>query len=186
MEGPVVGAVLAGGRSSRMGTDKAALEIEGRPMAAWVVESFHKAGIDRIVLAGGDPALASRLEIEYVADEVAGMGPLAGLGAVMSLAEVVVTTPCDVPYVNSVDIRNILEALQNGSCDAVCVLGPRGIEPLISAWRSSRCSAAVEMRLGSRNLSALGLLDDLDFGEVPTIDATSLRNLNDLEDLRRR
>ena len=166
-----------------MGSDKASVEIEGRPMSAWVLGALRDAGVDRVVLAGGDPGLAALLEIEHIADECVGMGPLGGLNAVMSLAELVVITPCDVPYVSSVDLRNIIDSLRNNENDVVCVLGPSGREPLISAWRSSRCRAAVEGRLRSRNRSAFGLLDDLDVGEVFTVDAASLRNLNEASDL---
>lgn len=73
----MLGAILAGGRSTRMGGDKAAIEVEGRTMLDWVVSALT-AACDQVVVAGGSrpPDLA----LEIVPDpEAEHRGPLAGL-----------------------------------------------------------------------------------------------------------
>ena len=48
------GAVLTGGRSSRMGRDKATLPVDGVPMAARVADALRRAGAEPVLAVGGD------------------------------------------------------------------------------------------------------------------------------------
>ena len=48
------GAVLTGGRSSRMGQDKATLPVDGVPMAARVAGALRRAGAEPVLAVGGD------------------------------------------------------------------------------------------------------------------------------------
>ena len=88
-----MGAVLAGGRSSRFGSDKAAALLEGRRLldhAATNIAPF----VERVVTVGGD---------EGVPDLPApGLGPLGGIAGALSFAEregfgSVLTIACDMP-----------------------------------------------------------------------------------------
>jgi len=195
----VIGAVLAGGRSSRMGADKATMLLDGRPMAEHSVGALREAGIGRILLSGGGEALARELGAELVPDIKARCGPLGGLHAVLSRAVslmaspddmgssgddvVVVLTPCDVPGVLPADLRAVQDSLVVADLDVVCVVGPLGREPLISAWRPHRCLAAVADRLNSNRRSVHGVLEGLNVGEVLTGDPASLHNVNEPADL---
>ena len=49
----VTGAIFCGGKSSRMGRDKASLELSGKPMVHWAAAAMGSAGIDRIYTVGG-------------------------------------------------------------------------------------------------------------------------------------
>ena len=56
---PLSCAILAGGRSSRMGRDKALVEVDGRALALRVADALRRAGADPVAAVGGDlPALA--------------------------------------------------------------------------------------------------------------------------------
>ena len=71
-----IGAILAGGRATRMGRDKAFVPFRGEPMISHVARSLQQAGL-RVLVVGrtGDPA-----GLEAVPDDgVAGRGPMAGL-----------------------------------------------------------------------------------------------------------
>src|SRR4051794_29510660 len=108
-DGPTwLGAVLAGGRSRRMGRDKASLELEdGRPMAARSVDALRALRrqplvVTHVVVVGGDPALARQLEVGFVADPEPPSGPVGGLLAALDAAaagghEGMVALPCDLP-----------------------------------------------------------------------------------------
>jgi molybdopterin-guanine dinucleotide biosynthesis protein A/rhodanese-related sulfurtransferase len=77
-----VGAVLCGGGSRRMGTDKATLALDGASMALRVARALHAAGVDEVLAVGGGPDLAEALRgegVRLVADDLPGAGPLAAV-----------------------------------------------------------------------------------------------------------
>ena len=76
----VVGIILAGGKSSRMGGgDKCLLPLAGRPILAHVIERLKPQVAELIVSANGDPARFSAFGLPVVGDRVGGYaGPLAG------------------------------------------------------------------------------------------------------------
>ena len=68
----ITGAVLCGGASSRMGRDKATMDLRGRPMAQWVVDAMKDAGATTVVALGDRPDL----ELPVLVDREPGSGPL--------------------------------------------------------------------------------------------------------------
>ena len=114
-----LGAVLAGGASSRMGTDKAFIEIEGEPMVVRAVGALQAAGAVPVLVVGGDDARLSALGLDHVPDRHPGEGPLGGvitaLGELDSLGasgmDAVVTLPCDVKEPDPTAVRLVLERL---------------------------------------------------------------------------
>ena len=72
----IAGFVLAGGRSSRMGEDKALMELEGRPLIAHALEVSRTAGLAPKI-AGARTDLSKFAQV--IADDEDGRGPLAGV-----------------------------------------------------------------------------------------------------------
>jgi len=115
---PWDGAVLCGGRSSRMGRDKALLVVEGETMVARVVRALAQAGARRIVAVGGDlpgirAALAEGPAVALVADKTPDEGPLGGvLTALGSLdAPIVLVLACDLVAPSSAAMAATVAAL---------------------------------------------------------------------------
>jgi molybdopterin-guanine dinucleotide biosynthesis protein A len=81
---PVTGFVLAGGKSTRMGTDKALLELAGRPLIERMLELAGSAC--REVYVVGDPSKFSPWA-PVIHDLYAGQGPLAGIHAALVNSE---------------------------------------------------------------------------------------------------
>ncbi|MDE1175289.1 MAG: molybdenum cofactor guanylyltransferase [Edaphobacter sp.] len=79
-ESRVTGFVLAGGKSSRMGRDKALLEAGGRPLAAWAAAKLS-AVTERVCILSDTAELARYGEL--VVDLRAGCGPLGGVEAAL-------------------------------------------------------------------------------------------------------
>lgn len=76
----MLGVILAGGRSSRMGTDKATFAVAGRPMLEWVSDALEEA-CGRVVVVGRQAMVAGR---ETIPDPGRPhRGPLAGLVAAL-------------------------------------------------------------------------------------------------------
>lgn len=117
----VFGAVLCGGASSRMGSDKSLLGPEGRPLAAQVASAIQDAGIDDVCLVGGDGGRLSRFGRTWIADDEPGSGPL---GGVTTLARrnpgcVLVVCACDLVQLTDAEIGPLLHAVTGSPHDAV-------------------------------------------------------------------
>src|SRR5207248_20297 len=103
----VTGCVLAGGRSSRMGRDKATLDFGGRTLAARQVERL-RAIFERVIASANDPAPFAALGVPVVADR-GGAGPLAGIAAALAGAETERIFCCavDMPFVAAPLVRHL-------------------------------------------------------------------------------
>lgn len=109
------GVVLAGGRSSRMGTDKAGLRWRGRPLLEHMRELLRQAGATR-VLTSGPYAGADGLP-----DHEAGMGPLGGL---LTLAQTqpdgsYLLVPVDMPLLTASLLKPLAAAMGEGTAGVI-------------------------------------------------------------------
>ena len=141
-----MGAVLAGGASSRMGTDKAFIEMAGEPMVLRAVDALRAAGAEPTLVVGGDAARLAALGLDNVPDRYPGQGPL---GAVITAletleaspsggVEAMVTLPCDVVEPDTDAVRHVLDALAAtdlSATDVVVPLGGGAPQWLHAAWR---------------------------------------------------
>jgi len=78
---PISGYILAGGRSSRMGTDKALLQLAGKPLIAHAVAKLRRICAEVFIL-GSDPALAAYAPL--VPDLHPNCGPVGGIEAALA------------------------------------------------------------------------------------------------------
>lgn len=138
------GIVLAGGRSSRMGTSKAALDWFGVPLLARVAGLVGRAvdGPVVVVRAPGQglPPLPARVEV--VDDPVEGRGPLqgiaVGLEAVADRAGAAFVTATDLPLLHPAYVRRVLALLGDDDGPDVVVPQVHGFpQPLAAAYRVS-------------------------------------------------
>ena len=107
------GAVLTGGASTRMGRDKALVELDGRPLAGSVAAALRQAGAARVVAVGGEPSRLRDLGIEVVPDDHPGTGPLGGVLTAMRTARTtsVVVLACDLTCPRPDAVVRVLGAL---------------------------------------------------------------------------
>jgi len=106
----VGGYVLAGGRSSRMGRDKALLELGGKPLVARAVEKLQRVCADVRVVSGND-ALADYAPL--VGDVHPGCGPIGGIEAALlqSSYEWNLFLAVDMPFVPAIFIYSWVEQM---------------------------------------------------------------------------
>jgi molybdopterin-guanine dinucleotide biosynthesis protein A len=139
----IIGVILAGGLSRRMGGgDKGLLDVAGRPMLVHVVARLQPQVDALIVNANADPARFASLGLTVVPDTVDGfVGPLAGVLAGMrwSLAHApaathVVTAPADTPLLPDDTVAR-LHAAVSGRAKAVAVAESHGkMHPVVGLW----------------------------------------------------
>jgi molybdopterin-guanine dinucleotide biosynthesis protein A len=144
--GPIVGVVLAGGRSRRMGSDKASLPLLGRPLAAWAVSALQSV-LGEVWLIGGSPSLARDIGVCHAPDLVPGAGPLAGIyGALQATRSDIMVVACDMPLLQPSLLRCVLAAA-NGF-DVVVPINGGEYEPLLGVYRQT-CLEAIEKALAA-------------------------------------
>jgi molybdopterin-guanine dinucleotide biosynthesis protein A len=154
------GFVLVGGRSSRMGRDKALLPYNSKTLLEHVAEQVLRAA-GRVTLIG-DPETYGRFGYPVVPDSVPDCGPLGGIHTALSLtqADWNLVVSCDLPMISIVELQRILEAtdesaecvlptLDNGSTQPVCAAYHRRslwkIEKAISESRFKMMELAAEL-----------------------------------------
>lgn len=117
----VTGVLLAGGQARRMGgVDKGLVELAGRPMVAHVIARLGPQVAALVVNANRNRERYAGLGVEVVADTIEGyLGPLAGLLAGMEAAEteLVVTAPCDSPFVPPDLVERLVAGLDAAGAD---------------------------------------------------------------------
>lgn len=102
------GAVLAGGRSSRFGTDKAQALFGGSTMLSIAVATMRQAMPDARLWVSTNVPLAG---YDCVADNYAHAGPLGGIEAVLRTSEAdgVIFAPCDMPLLDGAMLTPLIE-----------------------------------------------------------------------------
>lgn len=110
MQPGAVGIILAGGRSSRMGTDKALLEIEGESLLVRSTRIVSSVVAEVLIVGRTElpPELAGTPAIE---DRYPGTGPLGGIASGLAQvgAEWALVVACDLPFLQADLLRLLLE-----------------------------------------------------------------------------
>ena len=177
----VAGYVLAGGRSSRMGRNKALLVYRGETFLAGAVRKLA-AVCAQVTIVGGGPELAQYGRV--IPDWHVESGPLGGL--VAALRDTSCTwnlfLPVDVPRMPVAALRGLLEAA--GSCDAAFMTDPEGNAHPLCALLSQGCLPEMQTRLESGRLKVLPAIKAAAPGAVAwrAAEASWLNNVNTPEE----
>ena len=184
----ITGVVLAGGQGSRMGgVDKGLAGFKGRPMVAHVIERLAPQVDEVLVNANRNLEAYGAFGHRVIADEVAGFaGPLAGFerGLAHASHPLVVTAPCDSPFLPADLVPRLHAALEAGDAQlAVAKTGDQA-HPVFSLMRrdvhaSLRDFLASGQRKIDKWYAALRVV------EVPfDDDADAFRNINTRDELQ--
>jgi molybdopterin-guanine dinucleotide biosynthesis protein A len=149
-----MGFVLAGGKSSRMGANKAFLEIGGQTLLRHALATLR--GVCDHVAIVGDPATFVA-HGPVIADSFAECGPLAGIHAALShsSAELNVILAVDMPFV-STELLGFLVAAAGTSDGIVTVARTgRGFQPLCAVYRRDFAAVAEQaLRAGKYKIDS--------------------------------
>jgi molybdenum cofactor guanylyltransferase len=151
------GVVLAGGRSSRMGRPKGALEWHGSTLLHRTAALLARTvGGPVLVVAAPDqelPELPPRVEV--VADPVEGLGPMqglaTGLGALRERAPVAFVCSTDLPFLHPALVRRVLRGFADPEVDVVLPVARGYRQPLAAGYRTA-LAGLIERLLGEGDL----------------------------------
>lgn len=194
---PAVGGyVLAGGQSSRMGRDKALLELAGRPLIAHAVNKLQRT-CAQVAVVSGSPALGTFAPL--VADVHPGCGPLGGMEAALlhTRFDWNLFLPVDVPFVPAALLQHwvravLPESAAQGALVLVCAVDGvpqptlafvhRELQPFLTdALEAGEYKLLPALRRAARQRAAdAGLPPEAGYGEL----AVEAAELPDAEERR--
>jgi molybdenum cofactor guanylyltransferase/molybdopterin-guanine dinucleotide biosynthesis protein MobB len=139
----VVGVLLAGGKSSRMGGgDKCLLPLAGAPMLTHVVRRLRPQVSELILNANGDFARFAAFGLPIVGDRIGDhAGPLAGIHAALEWAianrpesRFVITAATDTPFFPTDLVARFLASLAEGEPKLMVARSEEGVHPIFGLW----------------------------------------------------
>jgi molybdopterin-guanine dinucleotide biosynthesis protein A len=168
--GQIEAFILAGGASSRMGTDKSRLLLENQTFVERIGATLLTV-TDTIRLVGG----SDNLKMPVVADVYPQWGALGGLHAALSAcrSQWAIVVACDLPFVTSELFRSL--ALLRAEHDAVVPIQPDGRpQPLAALYRVDPCARRATELIEAGRRRPLDLLQSVrtrwvDFAEISNL-----------------
>jgi molybdopterin-guanine dinucleotide biosynthesis protein A len=129
--------ILAGGKSRRMGRDKAWLEFDGQPLISRQIETAHAAGAAELLISGRADVDYSGVRGQVLIDAFPDAGPLAGLERALDAAgfPLLLALAVDMPHLSPPFLRQLIDR-----CEPARGVVPRvghRLEPLAAVYPCS-------------------------------------------------
>jgi molybdopterin-guanine dinucleotide biosynthesis protein A len=190
---------LAGGQSSRFGSNKAIQLLAGKPLVRHVVERVSEATEEVVVVVGrGEPTAEYYAVlpngVRVVNDNLQGKSPLVGIATGLSAAEsdYAAIVACDIPFVNDKVIELLFRRASNADA-AIPRWNRQSIEPLQAVYRRVPTLKAASETLAPADLSLEDMIRKLGRvvyvsveDEIARIDRglSTFFNINTREDMK--
>lgn len=184
---PVTAVILAGGLSTRMGSNKGLQMLQGTAFIAWVLDAVKDSCAEVLINANEKLEEYAQFGCRVIVDQMPDWpGPLAGLQAALSCAqtEYVMTVPCDTPFLPHNLINQLLAAQRINATEAVVAEADGYRQPTIALYNKN-VLPKLNAYLGSGRRKVNDWLDTLDLSVVVFDHASNFENINTQEDLAR-
>jgi molybdenum cofactor guanylyltransferase len=172
------GFLLAGGRSSRMGRDKALLPFDGRTFAEHIAEKIRRVA-GSVSLIGPQ----EKYPLPGFADLLPGNGPLGGVFTALdrTRADWNLIVACDMPYVTVDLFEALFHAAESAGSDGALAGHAGHIEPLCAVYHR-RCRASALAAIHRKSLKMHDFVSSLEMSIVDFKDPGAFANINTLEE----
>lgn len=177
----VGGIILAGGRSSRFGSNKATSKFGAEQLIDRVVSALRP-HVDYITIVGGDAHVAKSRGVSHLEDAVVHEGPWVAIEGVAQRCsdDVFIFAPCDLPLLTSKSVGVLRQmAIDNG---AAVLASDHMVHWSVSAWTRERLLVAVEMAGRTRARSLRGAIEPVQPAYI-RVSSSEMINVNTPEDL---
>ena len=183
----------AGGKSTRMGTDKALLPFHGIPLIKRLRDRFSDVGEELLVITN-DFSGYQDLAVPLYKDIIPDRGALGGLYTALSISKnpIVGVIAADLPFANPALMAHLIKTLLASDADAAIPSTERGLEPLHAVYRRDtslpQVKGAIDQNLWRMNAwfdqAEILILTPEETRKV-TRSKYTFMNLNTLEDLQK-
>jgi len=182
--------IMAGGGSSRMGTDKSILPIKGQSMIEAICEQL-RGSFDQILISANEVDKFSFLGFEVIPDKVPEQGPLMGIASALeaSANELNFVVACDIPKINLACVNRMLtEAVESQADIIVPATGEEKYEPLFAVYRKTALEAINKaLSSGKRKITDVFTLCTVKHIELDDTDwLINLNTMADYEEFQRK
>lgn len=182
----IVAAILAGGKSRRMGFDKALAKIAGETLLFRTARIASEAGLDVLVVGRERPVDWPDDKTVFLPDRSPGCGPMGGIATALEVAEQpVLALACDMPLLTREAVAWLLDEASAQPPDrGIVAVTLSGCEPLFSIYTPA-CLAPMRERLESGDLSLQSLIaaGGFQFVQMPEWVAREVANMNTPQDM---
>ena len=181
----VAGFVLAGGRSARMGRNKALLPYSDTFLVLFIARAVRAAAGSAVLV--GPPDQLAGLGLTVVPDLRPGQGPLAGVEAALAStdAEWALIVACDMPRLSPRLLAGLVSAARSSEADAIVAASGRGPEPMCAVWRRRKVLPEVRLALDQGRRKLHDLLSRLHVEQWRSAGGDWFENINTPADWRR-
>ena len=180
----LIAVILAGGRSSRMGRDKALLELNEQKFIDHLVQELS--GCCKVMISAAHQDDYAGYGVPVIADETKGIGPIEGIRQALrsSVSEYVFVCAVDTPFVRKEMVQYLAEFISS-DYDAFVFRDGNRIHPHIGIY-SRTALPAIEEMIGEKQYRLTKLLSRIrtkyvDIG-TSCFDRKALRNINTPDD----
>lgn len=182
-------AIMAGGKSSRMGRNKALIEIGQQTILERIIERTANLGQSQTHLITNTPEVYAKFKLDMFSDVIPDCGALGGIYTALHYSKVpcTVVIACDMPFVSAKVLRLMLSYRANFDAVVPTVQGyPQGLHAIYS----QSCLVPIFQRLELDKLKVSAIYEDLhvkylDEIAIAQVDerGLALTNINTPEDL---
>ena len=174
LNGAICGVILAGGKSSRFGTNKAFAQLDGICMIERV-EKVMRSLFRKLIIVADASEQYEYLGHEVFQDIIKGSGPLGGILTALSVtdAKAVFAVACDMPFINK-SLASYMCSLRHDIIDAVLPIIKGRPEPLFAIY-STGCLKLIKNTLSEGNFK---IMDFLSFIKVRYVEEDEIRKFD--------
>jgi len=191
MKKDMTGIILAGGKNSRMGINKAFLEIDGTRLIDNILAVYQKI-FSEIIIVTNDPLSYTELSKTLIVSDIyKSRGALGGIytGLFYATYDYSFVAACDMPFLNKDFITYLIE--QTGKYDIIVPELPEGFQPLHAIY-SQNCLSHIKKLLIADKLKITGFYKEVRLLSIPeekiipfNKDGRLFLNFNTPEDLEK-
>lgn len=180
----LTGVVLAGGKSQRMGEDKAFLELNGQSFLQGILQLVK--GLTKEVMVIANTKEYEALDIPVYQDVIKDCGPVGGIYTAMKMAKTpyLLVLSCDIPLLNVAVLEHLIE--KSLLCDVNILTTEEHWHPLTAIY-NSKTIPMFKNALDTKKLKLRSLLSLMELHQIPCPEALipCLSNINTPNDLKK-
>ncbi len=180
----ITGIILAGGRSSRMGSEKGLVLLDGKPFIRHIIEAIQPLVSELLIVSSN--ADYDTFNIKRVEDIIPNAGPIAGLHAGLTHAKTKnsLVVSCDVPLLTTEFLQQLIHADQE-DYDIIQYEAKGKTIPLIASYKKRCAKKCIEL-LNNDERRLQKLVSELNVKTIPVLENEHhlVTNINTQEDLK--